>query len=304
MRIAVVIATTGRPAIVAQTLRRLERQTRPPDRVLVIGAAEADAPTDGLGADAEFHLGAKGSATQRNRALDMLEGACDVAVFLDDDFVPAKDFMAGVALLMAEHADVVAASGHLLADGFNSAGLSFAEADALIEAHEHGAVAVPSVVPQPGAYGCNMIVRLAALSGARFDENLPLYGWLEDLDFSAPLAKVGRVVRTNLCVGVHLGFKSGRVPGVQLGYSQIANPAYLAAKGTMGRRAALTMAARNLVSNSVRSLHSEAYVDRRGRLRGNLLALGDLLKGRSHPTRVLGVAARPRPPAVSATAAP
>jgi len=158
----------------------------------------------------------------------------------------------------------------------------------LIDAYERGATVVPrDLVDEPGAYGCNMMVRLAALPGARFDETLPLYGWLEDLDYSARFAAIGRVARSGDCVGVHLGVKSGRTPGVRFGYSQIANPVYLAGKGTMARRRALVMATKNILANSARSLAPEPYIDRRGRLRGNLLALRDLMLGRAHPTRIL-----------------
>jgi hypothetical protein len=37
--------------------------------------------------------------------------------------------------------------------------------------------------------------------------------------------------------------------------------------------------------NMVRSLAPEPWVDRRGRLRGNLIAIADLLRGRMHPMR-------------------
>ena len=37
----------------------------------------------------------------------------------------------------------------------------------------------------------------------------------------------------------------------------------------------------------LRSLAPEPWVDRRGRLRGNLIAIADLLRGRMHPLRVL-----------------
>lgn len=296
MKIAVAIATTGRADVVAQTLSRLARQTRAPDLVVVVGAADADLPSgQGLGG-VQFIVSDRGSSTQRNRALDMLGTAFDVVIFFDDDFVPAKDFITGAERLMVEHPEVVAASGHLLADGFRSAGISFAEADTLLAAYEHDGSGTPYIIDQPGAYGCNMVIRFAALPQARFDENLPLYGWLEDLDFSAAFARVGRIVETGLCVGVHLGVKTGRSPGLQLGYSQIANPLYLAAKGTMPRRRAMMMAFKNGIANSVRSLASEPYIDRRGRLRGNLLAIGDLIRRRIHPTRILDLSTSPRSP--------
>ncbi len=171
-----------------------------------------------------------------------------------------------------------------------SPGLSFEEADALIAAYESDGLGPFSLVDQQGAYGCNMVIRAAARPDARFDENLPLYGWLEDLDFSAAFAAAGRVVKSNLCVGVHLGVKSGRSPGLQVGYSQIANPHYLATKGTMDPRRALKKATQNVIANLVRSFAPEPYVDRRGRLRGNLLAFSDLMRNRIHPMRVLDLA--------------
>jgi GT2 family glycosyltransferase len=303
MKIAVAIATTGRPAILAQMLLRLRRQTRAPDRVLVIGAAAADFPDAAeLAQDfrkgypgVDFVLAAKGSSKQRNRALDLIGAHCDVVIFFDDDFVPAEDFLAGAERLMQEHPEIAAASGHLLADGARSPGLSFEAADRLIAAYEADASEghADRLHDQPGAYGCNMIVRIAALSGARFDENLPLYGWLEDLDLSARLAKAGRVVETGGCIGVHLGAKSGRSPGLQLGYSHIANPLYLAGQGAISWRRAVIMAGRVLIANSIRSLAPEPYIDRRGRLAGNLRALGDLCAGRLHPLRVLELVHEP-----------
>jgi GT2 family glycosyltransferase len=289
MKIAAAIVTTGRPLTVAETLQRLSRQTRPLDHMLVVGAAESDLPCS---ADREahfpqvaFNLSGRGSSKQRNRALDLLGRDYDVVIFFDDDFVAARDFVAGVERLLSEHADVVAASGHLLADGFRSAGIAEHESE---EARE------PSIADRPGAYGCNMIVRIGALPTARFDENLPLYGWLEDLDFSAQFARVGRVVETNLCVGVHLGVKNGRSPGLQVGYSHVANPLYLARKGSISWRRAVTMVGKVLIANSLRSFAPEPFIDRRGRLVGNLRALADLATGRLHPLRVLDLKPRRR----------
>ena len=39
--------------------------------------------------------------------------------------------------------------------------------------------------------------------------------------------------------------------------------------------------------NAARSLRPEPHVDRLGRLKGNLIAIGDLLRGRMHPMRVM-----------------
>ena len=288
MKIALVVATTGRAAIATQTLRRLERQSRAPDVVLVVGANAGDVSHSELPAGVKFTLApAKGLPVQRNHALDLLRSQADIIVFIDDDYVPAADFVAQVERLMREHPNVVAASGRLLADGIHTQGLCFEEADALIAQYEQSEKPAPALTDETGTYGCNMIYRFAAAPDVRFDENLPLYAWLEDTDFSAQYARAGRVVRTNACVGVHLGVKAGRVAGVRLGYSQIANPLYLVAKGTVTPRFAVNLASRNVAANIAKSLRPEPWIDRRGRLWGNLLAARDALLGRCRPMRVL-----------------
>ena len=84
----------------------------------------------------------------------------------------------------------------------------------------------------------------------------------------------------------HLGVKSGRVAGRRLGYAQVINPAYLMKKGTMRWGHALPLMARNILANLVRALRPEPYIDRRGRLAGNLRTLVDLCCGRIEPERV------------------
>jgi hypothetical protein len=283
MKIVVAIATTGRPEIVGACLQRFARLSRQPKRLLVIGAAPEDTPKPP--GSAEFHLArARGLPIQRNQALDLVAGEADIIAFVDDDYVPAPGFVDGVERLFADNPDIVAASGFLIADGINRKGLTFAQADAFIASF---IPQTPYITGETGTYGCNMAFRLSPAPYLRFDENLPLYAWLEDTDFSAQYARLGRVVSTNHFCGVHLGVTSGRTSGVRLGYSQIANPLYLVRKGTVTPRFALNLALRNMVANAVKSPRPEPNVDRFGRLRGNLIALADIARGRSHPRRAL-----------------
>jgi hypothetical protein len=87
--------------------------------------------------------------------------------------------------------------------------------------------------------------------------------------------------------GVHLGIKLGRTSGVRFGYSQIANPVYLIRKGSMSWRHANKLMWRNIAANVARSFFPEPWVDRKGRLKGNVLALMDIIRGRSSPGRIL-----------------
>ena len=138
-------------------------------------------------------------------------------------------------------------------------------------------------------YGCNMALRLSAVyaNGVNFDENLPLYGWLEDVDFSRQLAPFGRIIRNEGMIGVHLGSKGGRGSGVRTGYSQIANPLYLWRKGTLRLDRALMQMCRNILANYAKLMRPEPWVDRRGRALGNALGFRDLVRGRLHPKGML-----------------
>ncbi|MBS7788372.1 glycosyltransferase [Roseococcus sp. SDR] len=288
MRIAVGIATRGRPAILAETLRELDRQTRAPDRILVCHVTPSDVddlPRHFPGV--EFLTAQAGLPRQRNRILDAIAD-CDVVLFLDDDFIAAPQWLAALEAVMRAEPGCAVATGTVIADGAKGPGITPEEARALIAAdtppadltarHEHF-----------NGYGCNMALRLAPVQahGLRFDERLPLYAWYEDIDLTRRLLPYGTILRLEGARGVHLGVKQGRVPGLRLGYSQVVNPIYLARKGSFPWSHALPSAGRHCLINLLRSLKPEPEVDRWGRFKGNMLGLWDLLRGKGDPERIL-----------------
>lgn len=286
LRIAIGIATAGRPDILARTLDHLSRQVRKADCVVVCMPAGDDVPSSlSRRQDVRLVSGPRGLPAQRNTILRDVQGY-DVLLFLDDDFVPAPDYVAVVENVFAIHGDIAMTTGRVLADGILTPGYSFDAAERIIEDDDASSGGMVDVY---NGYGCNMAVRLAPVhAGALvFDEELPLYAWLEDIDFSRRVAACGRIVRVERARGVHLGVKGGRQSGRRLGYSQIANPFYLARKGTFAWTHALFLMSRNLAANTAKSLRPEPYVDRTGRLSGNLRALVDLVAGRLRPSRAL-----------------
>jgi GT2 family glycosyltransferase len=287
LNIVVGLPTIGRAAVLCRTLTQLLCQTRAPDRVIVCGTRPAD--IEGVGEayrGAEVLCTSAGLPRQRNAILAAAVNA-DIVVFFDDDFLPHPNYLAAVEQYMTANPTCVVATGKVLADGINGPGLTVAEGLSVLARHNEGE---PGATPTFTAYGCNMAVRTAPmrLHGLLFDERLPLYGWQEDVDLSRQLAAFGDVVLLDSARGVHLGVKSGRCAGVRLGYSQVANPLYLSAKRRgypLGR--AVGHIAKNVAMNVARSAWSESYADRRGRLRGNVLAFWDLLTGRIVPERIL-----------------
>jgi GT2 family glycosyltransferase len=287
LRIAIAIATTGRPVVLTETLREVKRQTRAADIVAICPALEEDVDRPALAAldlPIRFCRGDKGASAQRNAILRDLPDV-DIVLFLDDDFFLAPDYLAELAALFSAHEDVVLATGVLIADGASGPGYAAAEARAMIAAARRPAK--PGFTTVFCGYGCNMAVRWSKAKGLRFDENLPLYSWAEDVEFSRQIAPFGRLVRSAALRGVHLATKRGRTSGLRFGYSQVANQVYLRRKGVISTRLAILYGGRNVLANLRGLIRSEAYIDRRGRLRGNIYGLVDLVRGRSSPLRIL-----------------
>ncbi|MEO1274679.1 MAG: glycosyltransferase [Pseudomonadota bacterium] len=288
------IASTGRAETLAKVIHHMEALDPPPEKIVL----SVIRPSDHAGVTTsrvplEVIVSARpGACGQRNDILDRVPPGC-VVVFFDDDFVPAPGYLGAIGALMLARPDAAVVTGTVLADGILGPGLPLEEAAALIGAERGGVPedAASGAMPVHNGYGCNMAVRrdMVATAGIAFDERLPLYAWLEDVDFSRRLAEHGAILKSAHARGVHLGVKSGRTPGLRLGYSQVVNPLYLWRKGTLAGWRALRQVGRNLAANAWRSLRPEPWVDRAGRLRGNLLGLSHALIGRLEPERAAGL---------------
>jgi hypothetical protein len=289
VKIAIVIATLGRPTEVSELMLQLSVQTHPASAIIVSITATQDLPSE-LPSGVQIVVGSKGLPAQRNRGIEKVPADCDLLAFLDDDYLPSIHALAGMDALFTRFPGVVGANGILLADGINSAGIEYREALALLRKHD---TRPPQCEPRVlnynmfGLYGCNMVYRTSAIQHTRFDEKLPLYAWQEDNDFAAQLLPRGQLVRTDAFAGVHRGVKGARTSGVKFGYSQIVNPLYLTRKGTMPAWYAAKIVSRNLLANHIRVLRPEPWVDRWGRLRGNWLGIRDVLMSRDDPRHIL-----------------
>lgn len=286
MTIAIVVATLGRPTIVDEFLSAIEMQTRTPDVIIISAESASDLPAR-VPPSIVVLLGPRGAAKQRNLGLEHCLGRYGVVVFLDDDYVPSRYFVENVAALFERHPAVSGATGLVLFDGVGTQGISHHEAERLVRQHDEAQTPNPSIVDSGWTYGCNMAFRCDAVGDIRFDENLPLYSWQEDVDFSGRMSARGRIVKTDALAGVHRGVTNGRTTGVRFGYSQVVNPIYLVRKGTMRLGHAAGLITRNLLANHAKSLKRSGPIDRRGRMKGNWIGILDVLSGRADPRRIL-----------------
>ena len=288
LKLAVGFASTGRRELLSRMILDLVCQTRQPDYVIICVARDDDLDEE-ISVRVPFKVEitdrVQGLTKQRNKILAAARDA-EIIVFFDDDFLPACSYLANLERCFYQNEDVVAASGNVIADGVTGPGIELSDAYSLLRQSD----AQPDRISnQYNAYGCNMAVRSATVRENEiwFDENLPLYGWLEDVDFCRRLACFGRVIKADELVGVHLGAKGGRTSGCRFGYSQIANPIYLWKKGSLHFDRALAQMIRNTSANFRGALRPEPWVDRRGRVQGNLRALRHLFTGELDPRRIL-----------------
>jgi GT2 family glycosyltransferase len=295
----VVVSTKGRLREVKILLESLQRQTLTPERCVVVGSAIEDVA--GLenfssvieGTTEVVIAPVAGISVQRNvgvaRILASVEsGRPFFIAFFDDDFRPADDWLESAEALFTRRVDVVGVTGRVLADGINGIGLSEDEAVAYLcgalspESHWASGSAMRDV---NSVYGCNMAFTEPVVRNCKFDEELVLYGWQEDRDYSGQARRYGHVVYAPSCLGVHLGIKNARTSGVRLGYSQIVNPIYMTMKGTTNLHTALRFVGRAILSNLFRTITRDGRADYSGRMSGNFRAISDLVRGQCQPRR-------------------
>lgn len=298
-RVALIICSVGRPQAIADVLPWIRRQTLAPSEVLLVVTKEADLPPpdvlsqiDGL----EVIYSEKGLPRQRNRGLEAVVGRSDAIFFIDDDYLPARDAIEGIARAFQAYPEASGLTGALLADGIHNGGVPLDAAEKMILADEEARSQTPSE-PRAlkrdlvGLYGCNMAYRSSAIGDNLFDERLPLYGWQEDVDFASRVPGVN--LKVDSIVGIHCGTRNGReTSGVLLGYSQVANVVYLWRKGSLPTKFAFGLILRNVLSNHAKMFRPEDWISRSDRARGNRIAFLDLLKGRAAPERILELTAK------------
>jgi len=289
MDTTVIICSLGRSAVLHETVLGLLKQTvQPASIILSLGEEHSALPETEALPRVRRILGAPGSSIQRNAAIHFVRTR--YTLFLDDDVELATDYVDRMERLFAADPTIVGASGGVAADGAPS-GVAIERRAAVEAIREY--TGSRDTVPFKDVYGCNMFVRSDILEVERFDERLPLYGWLEDLDFSLRLKKHGRIVRHRGALVAHLAARSGRTSDLRYGYTKIANPWYLWQKQVLSSLPEVIVRywAKTTLANLLRALSPNGShgVNYRKRLAGNLMAYRDLLQGRIHPENILKI---------------
>jgi glycosyltransferase involved in cell wall biosynthesis len=290
--ISVVIASKGRPDFVKETIECLQRQTLKPRQIIVVVPSIVDLPPKEWGDEVQYVVGPLGLTVQRNKGIMEIPPTVPYVGFFDDDFELQEDYLEQAVAFMNANASVMGISGRLLAGG----GINRQDAKKLIARYQPGENPKGMFFSQGKhhiLFGCNMVIRRAALNYEKFDESLPLYSFGEDYDISIRLERYGLIGRFAGCVGVHLETPGGRVREELRGYSFVANNWYFLNKGVTHLPLLLAWTrfwwvcvGKSLWQSLWNLLKGDRSLDWSGRLRGHLLALKDMFLGRCHPRRI------------------
>lgn len=287
MNTTVVICSVHRPEILSETVESLVRRQSVPPREIIISVVNQDHVAEKTRAYSTVRVvigSRQGTCAQRNVAAKLVR--TPYTLFLDDDVELASNYIQSMERLLYEDEGVVAATGFLTVDG--------AQGDAGLD-REIARSYVSNYIRKQDNHdhenGQNLFVRTQVFHHVLFDENLPLYGWLEDFDFATNILRYGRIVMNARTCWAHIGAPSGRTSGLRYGYSQIVNPLYLWRKNRKPgmHRVIFQHWLRYLASNGRRAFINlpTDRTDRTGRLTGNVIALGHILTGRVDPTYIL-----------------
>ena len=290
--IAVVIVSKGRAAILAETLESLSRQTLKPERIVLVVPSASDLPDHFWNEQVQTVVGPLGASVQRNEGIAVLPLTIPYVAFFDDDMELKDDYLASAVAFLEANPGVVGISGQVLGNG-NVTREEGCERIAAYRPPRDFQGKFQSEGSGHTLHGCNMVIRRGVLEYEKFDEELPLYSYNEDYDLSLRLEAYGRIGRFSGCISVHLETPSGRVREDMRGYSLVANNYYFLTHKTMHLPAPLAWVrfwivcvARPLLICLGHLARGDRSHDFGARLKGILIAVKDILTGKSHPGRI------------------
>jgi GT2 family glycosyltransferase len=218
-RFSVVVATLGRPDVLARTLATLARCEPPPAETIVVDGDESgSAEPAAHAAGARYERTPPGLTVQRNAGLALAGG--DVVVFLDDDTEVDAGLFAALARAYRDPA-VVGVTGRVLDRDLRRFGNMRSRWRGLLPGGgREGSLTrfgYPRRVQDETCerdveymLGGLMSARLDAARRVGFDERLGGYGLLEDEDFSYRLSRLGRLRFAPDAAVVHMNVDAAR----------------------------------------------------------------------------------------------
>lgn len=284
-KIAVVICTSGRPEIIAETVAFINAGTLVPEEIIVVGV-EADNIPDFKADNVRSFLTSQGLTRQRNFGAAQISSDPELIAFVDDDLFVHPVYFENMLQVFQDHPEATLVMGHIIKNG----DVSPQEARTLIAdktiTQEDRANYTRTDAEWGGVYGANMVIRKSFFETEKFDERLALYGGLEDADMGSRARRHGEVGYYFGAQCVHLRHPGARISYRKLGFSEVMNAMYLARKGTVPWKIAIVRHLLLRPASNMAKAVLQGERDRYERFRGNLIALFTLAQGKLQPEKI------------------
>jgi GT2 family glycosyltransferase len=190
IKTTVLLCSANRPDILNETVQGLFQQSVVSIKILISAPDKASVPSN-LKLDPRVEVitdAPRGLCCQRNAGIAKVSTPC--ILFVDDDVELRSNYIAAMEALFDGDSTVILSTGQVIADGVTSdGGINREQARQLLSQFTS-----KPLKSHDEAYGCNMFVRTEIAKQRLFDDVLPLYGWLEDYDFSIRCRQLGRIV--------------------------------------------------------------------------------------------------------------
>lgn len=244
---AIVICTKDRQTDLTRCLDSLLKQTCKPDELIVVDSGSDGSPTvvqdfaDRMSGCSVVYLRSEPGLT-RQRNIGISATTKDIVHFMDDDVVCAPTYLEEVRQTFEDpaFADVLSVGPRVRLNYHPSWwGKWFRELFLLVNVSGSGRM-LPSgfgsytwyapanaVHPVEVMGGCCCAFRRSVFDAMRFDESLDGYGYMEDLDLTYRVSRLGRTVCNPRAGVFHTESQSGRIGPRRLVAMQIVNHRYV-----------------------------------------------------------------------------
>lgn len=209
---SVVIPTLNRPKDLNELLSSLLKQSQPPHEIAVIDDSKGNStgrlvhnltPQFDSNGTKLFYLRGNGSGNTSARNLGIAASSGDAVLFLDDDTLPEKNVIQGLAEFLIDHPLALGVQPRIpgfadywakprfrvrLENCVNQIAMITYHAPNRLSVRRSGAAVFPSelteVVSAQRLMGCCFCIRRRVLTEFQFDTNLKKWGCYDDLDLT------------------------------------------------------------------------------------------------------------------------
>tara|TARA_X000000950_G_scaffold219456_1_gene264286 strand:+ start:954 stop:1874 length:921 start_codon:yes stop_codon:yes gene_type:complete len=300
MNFVTILCSKGRPIVLDETVVSILKQDSLPSKILLVVTCNADFLESTLLRDERVMASISpvaGLTAQRNYGISCIQNQnVEITIFLDDDVELEISFFTKMLYLFSKYPDIIGISAESVIGGA-SADRSYAKK----VINDLNTVPMDRLkVRDSGKYclchGCNMFFRTSLFGEELFDEELPLYSYGEDYDFSLRASRHGKVGKVSGIGFAHLTYPGGRVSEKKRGYSIVANNYYFLKKRVqhvtifLGYiRFWLVIVFKETFSVGIKSitLNKNYHRTYRDHFFGRCLAVFDVIRGNSSPNKIL-----------------